>query len=116
MSFEPGNICHLEIPAPDIPRLKEFYARLFGWTFMPLHAGYEFFDAGNIAGGLVGHFEPSEKGTLLTVMATDVDAKLREAEQAGGRILQPATDVPGGRGRYGYFADPCGNKIGVFMK
>ena len=113
--YKPGNIVHVEIPAPDIARLQQFYGRVFGWKFTPLHAGYVFFDAGNIAGGLVTHMQPSEHGTLITIKADDISGKLREAEVAGGRILQGATDVPGGRGQYGYFADPCGNKIGLWM-
>ncbi|MCA8937247.1 MAG: VOC family protein [Planctomycetes bacterium] len=116
MAFRPGNICHLEIPAPDIPKLKAFYAVVFGWSFAPMHEGYECFDAGNIAGALASHLEPSQHGSLITVMCEDVSASLQRAIEAGGRVLQPATKVPGGRGSYGYFADPCGNKVGVWME
>lgn len=115
MNYRAGNIVHVEIPAPDIARLREFYGVVFGWTFTPLHAGYVFFDAGNVAGALVGTAAPSADGTVITIKADDIAAKLAQAAAAGATLLLPPTDVPGGRGRYGYFADPCGNKIGLWM-
>lgn len=115
MAYVPGNIVHLEIPAPDIEAAKAFYGRLFGWTFRPLHDAYWFFDAGNVAGAFDAEKTPTAHGTVLTVMASDVDGKLREAEAAGGRILQPRTEIPGGLGWYGYVADPAGNRIRVWM-
>jgi predicted enzyme related to lactoylglutathione lyase len=41
----------------------------------------------------------------------DVAKTLKEAESAGGRVVQPATDVPGVR--FGLFADPFGQVVGV---
>lgn len=116
MTYQPGNICHVEIPAPDIPRLKAFYGAVFGWKFTPLHKGFEYFDAGNIAGGFVADAQPSETGSVLTILVTDVATKLTEVVGAGGRVLLPPADVPGGNGRYAYFADPCGNKVGIWMR
>ena len=115
MNYEPGNIVHVEIPAPDIAAAKVFYGRVFGWTFRSLHDRYEFFDAGNLAGAFDAEKHPTAEGTVVTVMATDVAAKLREAKDAGGTILQEQTEIPGGMGWYGYFADPAGNRIGVWM-
>lgn len=117
MDYKPGNIVHLEIPATDIPLLRKFYGGLFGWSFTPLHDGYEFFDSGSIAGALVSSLEPMQKGTLVTILVENVDEKLKAIEAAGGKTLQAPQDVPaGGRGRYAYFADPCGNKVGIWME
>ena len=117
MDYKPGNIVHIEVPAPDLPAMKAFYGAVFGWNFTPLHDGYEFFDAGNLAGALVANTEPTQKGTLITILVENVDEKLKEIEAAGGKILQPAQDVPaGGRGRFAYLADPCGNKVGIWME
>jgi predicted enzyme related to lactoylglutathione lyase len=41
----------------------------------------------------------------------DVAATLQAAAEAGGKVLQPATDVPGVR--FGLFADPFGQVVGV---
>ena len=115
MDYTPGNVVHLEIPAPDIDRAKAFYGRVFGWTFHPLHDRYEFFDAGNIAGALDADKTPSRDGSVITVMARDVAETLRKAEAEGGAILLEKTEIPGGMGWYGYCADPAGNRIGVWM-
>ena len=114
MDYVPGNIVHCEIPAPDIGVAKAFYARLFDWKTWPLHDGYEFFDAGNLAGAFDAEKAPTLDGTVITVMAGDVGDKLAEVEAAGGRVLQSATEIPGGRGWYGYFADPAGNRVGLW--
>lgn len=116
MDYKPGNVVHLEIPAPDIDKLKAFYGAVFGWTFTTLHDGYVFFDAGNIAGALVEGLEPTDKGCLFTILSENISATIESAVQAGARALQPQTEVPGGRGSYAYFADPCGNKVGVWMR
>ena len=31
-----GQWCHVEIPAKDVERSKEFYGNLFGWQFQEL--------------------------------------------------------------------------------
>ena len=41
----------------------------------------------------------------------DVGATLEAAAAAGGKVVQPATDVPGVR--FGVFADPLGQVVGV---
>ena len=117
MDYKPGNIVHIELPAPDLQAMKEFYGKVFAWSFTPLHDGYEFFDAGNIAGALVANLEPAQKGTTITVLVENVDAKLAVIEEAGGKIVQQPQNVPaGGRGRFAYFTDPCGNKLGIWME
>lgn len=117
MDYKPGNIVHIELPAPDLPAMKDFYGKVFGWDFTPLHAGYEFFDSGSLAGAFVANMEPMQKGTLVTILVENVDEKLKEIENAGGKTLQAPQDVPaGGRGRYAYFADPCANKLGIWME
>jgi uncharacterized protein len=40
--------------------------------------------------------------------APEVDSVLREAQAAGGEIVQPAKDLSDGVSRIGYFADPDG--------
>lgn len=117
MSYKPGNIVHVELPAPDLPAMKAFYGTMFGWTFMPLHDGYEFFDAGNLAGAFVAGMEAMQSGTLITILVENVDEKLKQIEGAGGMTLQAPQDVQaGGRGRFAYFADPCGNRVGIWME
>jgi predicted enzyme related to lactoylglutathione lyase len=110
-----GNpVVHFEIRSADPDAARDFYGKLFGWTYpeggIP---GYTYVDPG-IPDALPGGIGPTQGGgELVTVFVgvEDVDATLREAERLGGRILQPATQVPGVT--FGLFADTQGHVLGV---
>jgi hypothetical protein len=115
MDFKLGNLCHIEIPCTYIPATKEFYGKLFNWTFSPMNETYEFFDAGNSWGAFDTDAKPSGEGTILVLACDDVEAKLKEIGQAGGEVVQPKTEIAEGHGWYGYFKDPSGNRLGVWQ-
>ena len=115
MEYELGNICHIEVAAPDMEKTKDFYGEVFGWTFTQLHDHYEFFDAGNMRGGLDADGTPQSDGTVLVLACEDIDEKLSEIEGAGGTTLRERTEIEGGRGFYAYFVDPVGNRMGLWM-
>jgi predicted enzyme related to lactoylglutathione lyase len=110
-----GNpVVHFEIRSSDPDATRAFYGKLFGWTFpdggIP---GYSYVETG-VDGALPGGISPVQGGTPLVtffVGVEDVAKTLKEAERAGGRVVQPATDVPGVR--FGLFADPFGQVVGV---
>ena len=106
----------------DIEASRGFYARL-GWTPSPAsNDSVVFFDAGGVVLGLYGRQALAEDATVdpqgdgfpgIAVAHNvrnkeDMDAVLREAEAAGGRIVKPAQDVFWG-GHSGYFTDPEGH-------
>jgi hypothetical protein len=87
---------------------------LFGWTFpdggMP---GYSYVESG-VEGAIPGGISPLQGGAPLVtffVGVEDVAATLQAAAAAGGKVVQPATDVPGVR--FGLLADPFGQVVGV---
>jgi len=110
-----GNpVVHFEIRAAEPDAARAFYGRLFGWTFpdggIP---GYTYVDTG-IPDAIPGGIGPTQGGDeLVTVFVgvDDVEAALRQAERLGGRVVQPATTVPGVT--FGLLADPDGHVIGV---
>jgi uncharacterized protein len=110
-----GNpVVHFEIRSADPDAARDFYGKLFGWTYpeggIP---GYTYVDPG-IPDALPGGIGPTQGGEdLVTVFVgvQDVDATLQEAERLGGKILQPATHVPGVT--FGLFADTQGHVLGV---
>ncbi|HLY56406.1 MAG TPA: VOC family protein [Stellaceae bacterium] len=106
----------------DLDRSRAFYERL-GWTrSLRAAEGVAFFQAGGMALSLYPRADlardagvPSEgtgfAGVTLAFNARsrpEVDAVLREAEDAGGRIVKPAADAFWG-GYSGYFSDPDGH-------
>jgi uncharacterized protein len=110
----PHPVVHFEIRSKDPDATREFFGSLFGWTYpeggMP---GYTYVETG-IDGAIPGGISPLQGGTEMVtffVGVSDVAATLEKAEAAGGRIVQPATAVPGVT--FGLLADPNGQVIGV---
>jgi len=76
---------------------------------------YEFVDCGNAQGALDADFAPGAGGPLLYLACTDVAAKLKEIEKAGGKVVTPRTEIGGGHGYFGHFTDPAGNRMAVWQ-
>ena len=118
------SIVHVDVPSHDLEAAGKFYAGLFCWTIQPMpEFNYALFDAPpGPGGGFVTtadetadpgpmSFKPGE--VLVYVSTNDIDATLARVESLGGRPLLPKTEIPG-IGWYGVFADPTGNRIGLY--
>ncbi|MDP9270612.1 MAG: VOC family protein [Chloroflexota bacterium] len=107
-------VVHYEIRAKDPDAARDFYAKLFGWTYPPGgEPGYTYIDTG-VEGGIPGGIGQAQGGpghVTFFVGVDDVAAALAKAESLGARIVVPATEVPGVT--FGLFADPEGHVIGV---
>lgn len=110
----PSPVVHFEIRSADPDATRAFCAKLFGWTYpdggMP---GYTYVDSG-VDGAVPGGISPLQGGEPLVtffVGVPDVAATLEAAAANGGRIVQPATSVPGVT--FGLLADPQGQVIGL---
>lgn len=120
------KVSWFEIPADDVKRASEFYGKVFGWSTPPMGDDATFAltvkadDNGNPSevGGINGGFHKrqgaSDAGPVINIYADDIDAKLKAVEAAGGKIIQPRTEV----GEYGLsmalFSDTEGNVMGVY--
>jgi predicted enzyme related to lactoylglutathione lyase len=107
-------VVHFEIRSSDPDATRAFYSSLFGWTYpnggIP---GYTYVETG-VEGAIPGGISPLQGGEPIVtffVGVPDVEAALAAATTAGGRVIQPATDVPGVR--FALLADPLGQVIGV---
>ena len=107
-------VVHFEIRSADPDATREFYGKLFGWTYpdggMP---GYTYVDTGT-EGAVPGGISPLQGGEPLVtffVGVADVAATLDAAVALGGRIVQPAASVPGVT--FGLLADPRGQIVGL---
>lgn len=107
-------VVHFEIRSADPDATRGFYGKLFGWTYpdggIP---GYTYVDTG-AEGAVPGGIGPVQGGEPLVtffVGVADVAATLDAAAAMGGRIVQPATKVPGVT--FGLLADPRGQVVGL---
>ena len=118
----PGDWCHIDIPATDQGRSKEFYGTVFGWQMQDLPEGdYTMITTSEdgILSGIgslataTGKSSPAA-GPVPYVRPGNFEETLAAVERAGGEVIIPKTDVLG----YGWFAqfkDPDGNVIGLWM-
>jgi predicted enzyme related to lactoylglutathione lyase len=107
-------VVHFEIRAQDPDAARQFFGPLFDWSF-PEGAipGYTYVVTGG-EGAIPGGIGPTQGGSPLVtffVGVEDVAATLARAEKLGGKVVQPATSVPGVT--FGVLASPAGQMVGV---
>jgi predicted enzyme related to lactoylglutathione lyase len=108
---EDGKIDYLELPGGDLGATKTFYAEAFGWQFIDYGPTYAAFNEG-LDGGFDGDTENTRP--LAVLYAHDLGAMVSKVTAAGGTILKPIFDFPGGR-RF-HFRDPAGNELAVWSE
>jgi predicted enzyme related to lactoylglutathione lyase len=109
-------IDYFEISVGDVARAKRFYGEAFGWSFNDYgeeYAGITSPGGDGEVGGLAAGRDAGPGGTLLLVYSQDLDASVAAVRAAGGTVVEEPYDYPGGR-RF-FFADPSGNKLGVYQ-
>jgi predicted enzyme related to lactoylglutathione lyase len=108
-------IVHLEIPAGDSAEVAAFYSGLFGWdTQRDEQMDYTMFETGSVAGGFAPLGEQVKSGDILVyIESEDIEADLKRIEGKGGKTLLPKQEIPN-IGWFAFFADPTGNRIGLF--
>jgi uncharacterized protein len=113
-----GTFCWNELATKDLEAAKKFYTELLGWQLKESKAAgmaYNEIVAGDEhIGGIYqmtdecgggGAEMPSHWMTYVAV--EDVDAKAARAEELGGKVCVPPTDIPN-VGRFCVVNDPSG--------
>jgi len=112
-----GKICYIEIPAVDVDRSANFYARVFGWQLRQRGDGRTAFDdtTGEVSGTwIVGRPPATVPGLLLYIMVDSVSATVDIVLAQGGELVQAiGADAPEITAR---FRDPAGNVIGLYQE
>jgi predicted enzyme related to lactoylglutathione lyase len=111
------NVNHVEIPSRDPEESGKFYHELFGWEITPIPGmNYSVWETEGSRGGFVAlNKDVAADNVQIYINSDDVSADLKKADALGARILQTETEIPG-RGWFGVFKDPTGNKIGLFKR
>jgi predicted enzyme related to lactoylglutathione lyase len=113
------KINYIEFASTDIERTKKFYATVFGWSFQDYGPDYVAFSAeiGGIDGGFYKaepHDEPPKFAPLVVLYSADLKATEDAIVAAGGSIIVPTFEFPGGR-RF-HFSDGLGNVLAVWSE
>jgi len=111
-----GDITHIDIPADDIGRAREFYSQLFGWRIeeYPGYEGYPMWQAPNkISGGGLAPREPGLSTPRSYVEVDSIDEALRRAADLGGSVVVQKTPISE-TSWFAVFADTEGNQLGLY--
>jgi predicted enzyme related to lactoylglutathione lyase len=116
-------IVHIEFPAADTAAAAKFYGEAFDWQLQlaPEFSYYMFQAEGGPGGGFVkvgGEGEAAQMNykigePLIYIQTDDIDASLAKIESLGGKTLLPKTEIPQ-TGWFAFFADPAGNRVGLY--
>ena len=111
----PGEIVHIEIPADDTAKSREFWGSLFGWQFQafPGPSEYHMTQVSEQTGGAITNMEPGKRGTRAYFSVDDIKAGAGRVNELGGKASD-AMAVP----NMGWFVtctDPHGNEFGLWQ-
>jgi predicted enzyme related to lactoylglutathione lyase len=118
----PNNIGRFAINADDVPRARDFYQKVFGWTFEPwgppnfylIETGEEQVRA--VGGLLQERRELVPNGRMIgfecTIGVPDIDETIRAIERNGGKMVTEKFLIPNVV-TVAYFQDTEGNVAGI---
>lgn len=117
-----GTIGWIDLTVDDATRVRDFYAKVVGWTPADVPMGdYNDFNMvaanGHPAAG-VCHRRGSNANLppqwLIYIHVADLDASLAACTSNGGALLHGPVNF-GGMGRYAVIRDPAGAVAGLFQ-
>ncbi len=114
-----GGINWTDLSTPNIADATHFYRDLFGWSITTLKTPMGDYYVGNAddfeAAGMMGQ-DPDSQATpacwTTFVYVEDIDATVTRITGAGGSILTPPFEIPGGA-KVAVVADPTGAMFAV---
>lgn len=116
---QPGEFCWFNLVTPDASGTREFFARVFGWTYGDIpNVGHTIHVDGSVIGGVFDIATPGTPPGAVPVLAPMVRVVSADAAAERSVLLggggQPAFDVME-NGRMSELADPDGAKLDVWQ-
>jgi hypothetical protein len=111
------KITYIEFTTTDIERTRKFYSTVFGWSFQDWGPQYIGFAGAGIDGGFAkgdAQAPQAKSAPLVVLYSTDLKATEAAIVAAGGSIVVPTFEFPGGR-RF-HFSDGAGNLLAVWSE
>jgi uncharacterized protein len=110
-----GEVVHLEIPADDTVKGREFWGGLFGWQWQQTDGPFEYHMTriAEQTGLAITNMEPGKRGTRVYYAVDDINAGAARVKELGGEADRPGP-VPG----MGWFVtcrDNVGNEFGLWQ-
>ena len=109
---------HLELSTSDVGKAKEFYTKLFGWTFTDNDMGsgmiYSTFKPDTGPGGGLYSMPGSPTAWLAYVGVDEINAATKKATSLGAKITLGPQEIPN-VGWMTILTDPTGAAIALFQ-
>lgn len=109
-----GKVEHFEIPADDVSRAKAFYGSVFGWSYEEWDADTAMIHPageGTIGGDISAR--EGRPGPTVVITVDSIEDALAAVVAAGGSAIGEIQSL-GDEGRYAYFTDSEGNRLGLW--
>ncbi|HEV2915533.1 MAG TPA: VOC family protein [Pyrinomonadaceae bacterium] len=114
-----GTFCWNELATTSLETAKKFYTELLGWKLKESNAAgmvyNEIVAGGAEIGGMyqmTAEFGNAPSHWMAYVAVDDVDARAKQAEELGGKVCVPPSDIPN-VGRFCVINDPTGAAISL---
>ena len=113
-----NSFVHLELTTPDMAAAKDFYTKLFGWSFsgtiMADGSTYSMFKPTDGPGGGMLSMPGVPTMWLAYVGVEDIHAATEQARSLGATIIRGPHEVPG-MGAFTILMDPTGAAIALWQ-
>lgn len=108
-----GKIVHIELPAADSARAKQFWGTLMGWAFRPVEGPFEYHMFDGEPPGAIYPSESPGSGPIVYFGSDDIDADLARVRELGGsgEDKQPIPEI----GWFAHCRDTEGNNFSLFQ-
>ena len=114
---EHEKLNYVEFASSDLNATKKFFEKAFGWSFVDYGSDYAAFAGQGLDGGFFAANQRSSTANgaaLLVFYSNNLEGTLAKVTEAGGNIIKPIFDFPGGR-RF-HFTEPSGNEFAVWSE
>jgi len=117
----PGRVAWFDVTTSNLPQSKEFYGRLFDWSFTPVQGtdqAVEIVARGEAIGTLrVAEGKISPFNGVIYVQVTDIQASCRKSKELGGTVAPGFPfNLPDGIGAIALVLDPTGHPVGLYSR
>jgi predicted enzyme related to lactoylglutathione lyase len=112
---EHEKLNYVEFASADLQATKAFFEKAFNWSFVDYGPEYTAFSGQGLDGGFFKAdlcSSTAHGAALLVFYSKDLEGTLAKVSKAGGTIVKPIFDFPGGR-RF-HFTEPSGNELAVW--